>query len=47
MVDNAGTNHIQIDVYQTSQQMFTIFDGGGMVSISLQKATESSADGPI
>ena len=33
MVDNAGTNHIQIDVYQASQQMFTGFNGGRMVSI--------------
>ena len=33
MVDNAGTNHIQIDVNQTLQQMLSGFDGSGMVSI--------------
>jgi hypothetical protein len=33
MVDNAGTDHIQIDVNQTLQQMLSGFDGSGMVSI--------------
>jgi hypothetical protein len=27
LVDNAGTNHAQIDEYQTTQQMLSGFDG--------------------
>ena len=33
MVDHAGTNHIQVDVYQTPQQMLSGFDGGCMVAV--------------
>ncbi len=33
MLDHAGTNHIQIDVYQTPQQMLSGFDGGCMVAV--------------
>jgi hypothetical protein len=48
MVDNAGTNHIQTDVYQTPQQMLSGFDTGCMVAVLpksaswLQRATESN-----
>jgi hypothetical protein len=31
MIDNAGPNHVQIDVYQPPQQMLSGFDGGCMV----------------
>jgi hypothetical protein len=53
MVDHAGTNHIQVDVYQTPQQMLFGFDGGCMVAVLpksaswLQSATESNGGGHV
>ena len=33
MVDHSGKNHIQVDVYQTAQQMLSSVDGGCMVAV--------------
>ncbi len=33
VTDNTGTNHIQINIYQTSDQMRSRLNGSGMVSV--------------